>query len=289
MEKLDQNIINLYDEYTHKPLDRRVFLDKLITLVGSSAAALALLPILQNNYAFGAIVPEDDYALEADTMELIIAGNRKIKCYHAKLKGLKHAPAVVIVHENRGLNPHIKDITRRFAKEGFFAFAPDGLSLVGGTPSDEDKAREMINSLNPAETLGLYMGAIESIATIDGVQKIGAVGFCWGGGLVNRLGANCGRLSGIVSYYGMTLDESETTKINTPLMLHYAGLDERINKGIVPFVQNLTQRQKEFTLHFYKDVNHAFNNDTNQARYDAKAANLSWQRTNAFLKTKLQN
>lgn len=282
--RIDQEIIELYDEYTHAPLSRRDFLDKLAKIAGSSAAAFALLPILQNNYAKAAIVDPTDDSIEC-TFESFQFNDKEITYYQAKPKGVMPLPAVLVIHENRGLNPHIQDIVRRLAKEGFLAYAPDALSLVGGTPNDEDKARSMFKTLNQTDTLELYISSTTTISKkpfCDG--QIGTVGFCWGGGWANRLCVEAKKLSCAVSYYGKQLSLKETAKIRVPLMLHYAGLDKRIGAGITDFVDGLIQNNKEFTIYNYSNANHAFNNDTNLARYNKEAADLSWKRTLDFLK-----
>lgn len=286
-EKISQEVIKLYDEYTHAPLERRDFLAKLGKLVGGSAAALAMLPILQNNYAQAAIIDPNDTSIDA-SMESYEFFGKTVNYYQAKPKGDGSFPTVLVVHENRGLNPHIKDLVRRLAKEGFLAFAPDALSLVGGTPQDEDKAREMIKALDNVDTMDLYRSSVNNVAKKSiSNGSVGCIGFCWGGGWANRLAVHCTLLKSSVAYYGKQLNEKETPKVRVPLMLHYAGLDTRINEGTVEYIKNLMTAGKEFTVHHYADVNHAFNNDTNAARYNKEAAELSWGRTVSFLKNTL--
>ncbi|WP_287357632.1 dienelactone hydrolase family protein, partial [Mesorhizobium sp.] len=195
---------------------------------------------------------------------------------------------VSVVHENRGLNPHIRDVTRRVALEGFVALAPDFLSPLGGTPADEDKAREQFSKLDPAQTTA---NAVATVAFLrgseDGNGKVGAVGFCWGGATVNTLAANAPDLAAAVAYYGMQPKAEDVPKIKAALLLHYAGLDTRINAGIDAFRKELDAAEVEYTIHVYEGANHAFNNDTSAARYDKNAADLAWGRTIAFLKEKL--
>ena len=287
LEKIDQEIIELYDEYTHAPLNRRDFISRLTKLAGGSAAALAMLPFLQNNYAQASIIDENDNTIDS-TYETFGLFDNKITYYQSKPKGDGPFPAVLVIHENRGLNPHIKDIVRRLAKEGFLAFAPDALSLQGGTPQDEDKAREMIKKLDNVDVMDIYRGSVVHITKQKiSNQRVAAVGFCWGGGWANKLSVYCSRLDASVAYYGRQLNEKESAKVRVPLLLHYAGLDKRINAGINDYVKNLTAYDKDFTMHYYSGVNHAFNNDTNKARYDEDAAELSWKRTVAFLKENL--
>ncbi|WP_034852024.1 dienelactone hydrolase family protein, partial [Sinorhizobium sojae] len=197
-------------------------------------------------------------------------------------------PAVIVIHENRGLNPHIRDVARRVALEGFVAIAPDFLSPEGGTPDDEDRAREMIGALDAQKT---NANAVATVAFLQGHEasngNVGAIGFCWGGGLVNRLAVNAPELDAGVAYYGSQPDPADVPKIEAAMLLHYAGLDERINAGIEAYREALTESGKDFTIHMYEGVNHAFNNDTSAARYDKAAADLAWERTIAFLKEEL--
>jgi len=197
-------------------------------------------------------------------------------------------PAVIVIHENRGLNEHIRDVARRLALEGFVALAVDFLTPIGGTPQDEDKAREMIGQLEGAETTANAAAARAWLAVHDKTNgKVGAVGFCWGGGLVNQLAVKDPDLGAGVAYYGMQPNAADVATIEAPLMLHYAGLDERINAGIEAYRAALEAAGKEFEIHVYDGVNHAFNNDTSAARYDKAAAELAWSRTVAFFKTHL--
>lgn len=282
-QKPDQTAIDLYDRFTHGEMDRRNFLEKLTILAGSSAAAYAMLPLLQNNYARAEIVPENDPRIVTETV--VIGG---FNVYLARPAEGDKFPAVEVIHENRGLNPHIKDVTRRMATEGFLAGGVDFLSPLGGTPADEDKAREMIGTLDRAATI---KGGVEVIAGLRGHAsssgKVGAVGFCWGGALVNSLAVADPTLNAGVAYYGMQPDVADVPKIEAPLLLHYAGIDERVNAGIDAYKAALETSGKRFQLYMYEGANHAFNNDTNAARYDASAAALAWGRTIEFLKTEL--
>jgi carboxymethylenebutenolidase len=285
---VDQRIIDLYDRYTHGALSRREFLDRLARLAGGSAAAVALLPLLQNDYARAAVVPEGDERLTAENVEFDAAGGR-LGGYLVHLEGDEKRPGVIVIHENRGLNPHIRDVTRRFALDGFLAFGVDMLSPQGGTPADEDRAREMIRSLDAGETLARLAAAVPYLAGHPRCTgKVGAVGFCWGGGMANRLAAAGTTLAASVAYYGAQLPTDQVPKITAPLLLHYAGLDERINAGIGAFEAALKAGNKPYELHMYDGVNHAFNNDTSPTRYDKAAADLAWGRTVAFLKRHLR-
>lgn len=282
-DSVSQEIIELYDDYTHKPMQRRTFMQKLIVMAGSSAAALSLLPILENNYAKAAIVSSDDGEIEImnETLDSSVGA---VSLYTVKPKNRTNLPTVLVIHENRGLNPHIQDIARRLAKAGFLAIAPDALSILGGTPKDEDEARTMIKSLDSEKTKSLYKECSQYAKEHKfSNRKVGTVGFCWGGGLSNTLASISTDISCAVSYYGMQLNKEDTSNVKIPLMLHYAGLDTRINAGISDYVSNLLANDIEFNIHMYKNVNHAFNNDTNEARYNKDAAMVSWKRTKDFL------
>ena len=284
---MDQRIIDLYDAYTHGAVPRRDFMDRLAQMAGGAGAAAALLGVLQNDYARAAVIAEDDPRIAAETTTYDAAGS-KVSGYLARLKGGAKRAAVIVIHENRGLNPHIKDVARRLAVDGFLALGVDALSPLGGTPADEDKAREMIGSLKPDETLARYVAAVSFLgAHPESTGKVGTVGFCWGGGMANRLAAAGTQLAAAVAYYGMPLPPDQVPKITAPLLLHYAGLDERINAGVPAFEEALKKNGKAYELHMYAGANHAFNNDTNAARYDKQAAELAWGRTIAFLKKHL--
>ena len=283
---MDQRVIDLYDNFTHGGISRREFLDRLAGIAGSSAAALALLPLLQNDYARAAIVAPDDARLAIDTVSYDAAGTR-ITGTLARLKVKGKRPAVLVIHENRGLNPHIQDVARRIALEGFLVYAVDLLSPLGGTPADEDKAREMIATLNADETAHRAAAAVPFLAQhAELTGKVGAVGFCWGGGGVNHVAVLAPNLRVSVAYYGLQPPASEVPSIKAALLLHYAGLDQRINAGIAAYEAALKANGKRFTIYMYPDVNHAFNNDTSN-RYDKAAAELAWSRTIAFFKQEL--
>ena len=278
---MEQKIIDLFDRYTHGGMNRRDFLERLTLLAGSTAAATALLPALENNYAQAEVVPENDPDIVAETAEIAPG----IKGYLVRPKAAGTYPVVLVIHENRGLNPHIKDVTRRMAKEGFIAFGADYLTPLGGTPADEEKAREMFKELKPEEVVAFSRAAAAALAKIDGGNgKVGAVGFCWGGGAVNALAVTGDpNLKAGVAYYGMQPKDG-VANIAAPLMLHYASLDERINAGIKDYEAALKADGKAFEAFVYDGVNHAFNNDTNAARYNKAAADLAWGRTVGFFR-----
>lgn len=279
---MEQKFINLFDRYTHGGMSRRDFLDKLTLMAGSTAAAAAVLPILENNYARAEMVPANSPDLLIQDGEIApgITGHLAIpKAATGKL------PAVLVIHENRGLNPHIKDVTRRMALEGFVAFGADYLAPLGGTPADEELAREMIGKLGRKEAVSYSTRAIAALMTHpQSTAKAGAMGFCWGGGQVNALAVEDPDLAAGVAYYGSQPKAEDVPRITAPLMLHYAGLDERINAGIADYEKALKAAGKSYELFMYEGANHAFNNDSNTARYNKEAADLAWGRTVAFLK-----
>ena len=278
-----QDIIDLYDAFTHGTMGRRAFMERLARLAGGAAAATALLPLLENNYAHAAIVPEDDARLSIST-----ATFGDVAAYHAKPKAESVLPAIIVIHENRGLNPHIEDVARRIALEGFHAFAVDMLTPIGGTPSDSDKAREMIGMLNGEETVARLAGIVRTLAMVKTHQrKVGAVGFCWGGAMVNALAVAAPELSAGVAYYGRQAPAEDAAKIKASLLLHYAGEDARINAGIADYEAALAAAGVDHKVHLYEGAQHAFNNDTNIARYNKEAADLAWSRTIAFFREKL--
>ena len=284
---MDQKIIDLYDDFTHGGMSRRSFLDKLAALAGSTAAASTVLTVLQNNYAQAQTIPETDPRIAAETVD--IPGVQGLKGYLVKPKaGAEKLPAVIVIHENRGLNPHIKDVTRRMAAEGFLALGLDYLSPMGGTPADEDKGREMIGQLKQPDVIASGKAAVAYLKTRpDSTGKVGAIGFCWGGGAVNNLAVNEPDLAAGVAYYGPQPKPEDVPKIRAAMLLHYGGLDERINAGIPAYEAALKQAGKTYAVNVYEGANHAFNNDTNAARYDKAAADLAWSRTIAFFKKNL--
>ena len=287
--KITQEIINLYDDYTHLTLNRRRFFDHLTRVAGGTAAAYALLPLLENNYAEAAMVMPDDSRLKTETVTFPGASGELTGYLARPAEASGKLPAVLVIHENRGLNPHIEDVTRRLALEGFLALGVDFLSPAGGTPSDEDKAREMIGALDMGQTVQNAVAAVDYLAGHpDSTGKVGAVGFCWGGAMANQVAVNAPAAAATVAYYGRQPSADQAAKIKAPVMLHYAGLDERINAGIPEFEAALKQNGVSYQLFVYDNANHAFNNDTNAARYDEKAAELAWNRTVNFFKDTLK-
>lgn len=278
---MQQEIINLYDEYTHKPLTRNVFLDKLAKLTGGMTAALAILPALESNYA-NAQTPSDDLFTEYVEYQGV---NGTMKAYVARPKAAGKYPTVVIIHENRGLNAHIEDVARRAAQAGFLAVAPNILSTVMPAPATEDESRAAFSALKPEENLANFMKAFDYLATRkDSNGKYGCVGFCWGGAMANNLAVNVPNLKAAVAFYGRQAATADVPKIKAPIQLHYASLDERVNAGIKEYEDALKANSKTYELHMYEGVNHAFHNDTSAARYNEAAAKLAWGRTIDFWK-----
>ncbi len=285
---MDQRIIELYDEYAHAPLERRVFLDRLAALAGGTAAAALLLPLLEIGRAEAAVVPPDDPRVAAASVSYP-GKSGTVQGYLAKPAAGTGFGAVLVIHENRGLNAHIQDVARRLAVAGFVALAPDLLSVAGGTPADEDKARDMIQKLDRATAVADSVAGVAWLRRLpDADRKVGAVGFCWGGGVVNQLAVADPTLDAAVAYYGAQPDAADAAKIKAPMMLHYGGLDERIDAGIPAFRAALDKAGVSYEIFVYKGANHAFNNDTSPARYNADAAKLAWDRTIAFFTAKLK-
>ncbi len=284
---MDQRIINLFDEYTHKPLRREEFMSRLVKLTGSTAAAMAVLPLLEVNYAKAETIADQDERLFTEKVTYPGDGS-DMNAYVARPKADGKYPAVIVIHENRGLNPHIEDVTRRMALEGYLALAPDALSPQGGTPTDADKAREMFQKIDVAKNLNNFLKAVDYLSMRkDCTGKVGTVGFCWGGRMVNQLAVHSPQLKAAVAYYGSQPDAADVPKIKAALLLHYAGMDERINAGIPAYEEALKKANISYELYLYDGAQHAFNNDTAPTRYNADAAKLAWGRTTAFFKKHL--
>ena len=286
---MDQSIINLFDEYTHKPLTRKEFMERLVRLAGGTALALSALAMLEPGYAAAAMVPPDADDLLREEVTWIGDG-APVRGYlvHTKGKARQKRGAVVVIHENRGLTPHIKDVTRRVAQAGYLALGVDALSVVGGTPTDEDKGRELIGQLDPAKTLNNYLRGLDYLrARPDCNGRTGCVGFCWGGAMANKLAVADPQLDAAVSYYGTQPKAEDVPRIKANLLLHYAGLDTRVNAGMAAYEAALKANGIKFEQHVYEGVNHAFNNDSSPARYNAEAAKLAWERTLRLFKEKL--
>jgi carboxymethylenebutenolidase len=277
---MDQRIINLYDEYTHKPLKRSEFLKRLAILAGSATAAMALLPLLENNYVQAAVTDPEDLFTERISYP---GASGDMQAYVARPIKDKKYPAVVVIHENRGLNAHIEDVTRRAAKAGYLAIAPNALSPLGGTPANEDEARANFQKLDTAKTLQDFIKVFDYLGTRkDCNGKWGCIGFCWGGGMANSLAVEVPGLKAAVAFYGKQPAAADVSRIHAAVQLHYGGLDERINAGIPAYEEALKAAGVKYELYVYEGVNHAFHNDTSPTRYNEAAAKLAWKRTLDF-------
>ena len=286
-----QQAIALYDQYTHEGMDRRVFMGRMTAIAGSAAAASALVATIAADSAAAAIVPANDRRLRTSTMTLLGTGGLpRYTAYTAEPANKAREGSVIVIHENRGLNDHGRDVARRVALSGFHAVAVDFLSPLGGTPTDEDKARDLIGRLDLSASTAHAVAMLDQLAKRSGGNgKVGVVGFCWGGAFVNRLAVAAGdKLDVGVSYYGVAPDPSEAARVSAPLVIQLAGLDERINKSAIPWVAALRAAGKSVASFNYDGVNHAFNNDTSTERYNKAASDLAWKRTIAAFRTHLR-
>lgn len=272
----------------HGLLDRRAFLRRSSLLAGGAAAAGALVPFLERREANAEMIPQDDPRVAASEVKYPGATG-EIRAYFARPKGDDKLPGVVVIHENRGLVPHIQDVARRVALEGFLAMAPDALSPLGGTPEDPRKGAAMIQSLDPQSNLQNFLAAVRYLeAHPASTGKVGVVGFCWGGAVANQVAVNSPDVTAVVPYYGRQPVGADVPKIKASLLLHYAGLDEGINQGIAAYEAALKNAGVDYRIYMYDGAQHAFNNDANAERYNPPAAQLAWGRTIAFLKEKLK-
>ena len=283
-----QEIIDLYDQYTHQLLDRREFLRRLAIVAGSTAAANALLLLLENNDAKAQIVPKDDPRIQAEHIKYP-GSTGEVRAYLARPKGDGKLPGVVVIHQNTGLVPHIEDVTRRVALEGFLAVAPDALASVGGTPEDLTKAPALLQKLDSKSTTENYVAAVRYLKTHPASNgKVGVVGFCWGGAVANQVAVNSPDVIAVVPYYGPQPAAEDVPKIKASLLLHYAGDDAWVNKGIPTYEAALKKVNVDYKMYMYEGTKHGFNDDTGLERYNKEAAQLAWQRTISFLKEKLK-
>ena len=280
---LDRRIVELYDEYTHKPLDRRSFMNRLVTLAGSVAAAEAALALLEPNYAQAQQVAPDDARLEARRIAETVNGVA-LRGYLVAPKTPAKRGGVLVIHENRGLNPHIEDVTRRMALAGFTALGLDFLTPLGGTPADPDAARALFPQLKPEDVVAQGRAALALLASRpDATGKVGAVGFCWGGGAVNDLAVAAPELTAGVVFYGRSPDLAKVPQIKARLLIQHAARDTRLVEGLPAYEAALKAAHIRYQAIVYPDVDHAFHNDTSAERYNAAAARLAWERTVAFL------
>lgn len=289
-QDFDQDLLILFDAYVHGNLDRRGFLSQAQKFAKGGVTAAGLLAALSPDFAAGQQVPKDDARLKTELLSYpSTAGSGTMKGYLARpaSAGTKKLPAVLVIHENRGLSPHIEDIARRLALDGFMAFAPDGLTPMGGYPGDEDKAREAFAKLDQPKTQQDFLAGAQWLRSRgDATGKLGAVGFCWGGGIVHVLATRMPELSAGVSFYGNSPAPEEASKVKASLQVHQAGIDERTNASWPAYEAALKAKGVNHEAHRYPGTQHGFNNDTTP-RYDAAAAKLAWERTVAFFKANL--
>jgi carboxymethylenebutenolidase len=286
----DQELLNLFDQYVHGQLDRRGFLDRAGKFAIGGMTAGMLLDALSPKFAEAQQVPKDDKRLKTETIEFPSPqGSGKMRGYLARPANASgKLPSILVIHENRGLNPHIEDITRRLALDNFMAFAPDALTPLGGYPGDEDKARELFEKLDRPKTREDFVAAAKYLKSRpDSTGKLGAVGFCWGGGIVNLLATLMPDLGAGVPFYGSQPPAEEVAKIKAPLLIQYAETDDRINAGWPAFETALKAANVPYTMYKYPGTQHGFNNDTTP-RYDEAAAKLAWQRTVDFFNKNLR-
>lgn len=280
----DPRILEIFDGYVHGKMTKREFISKAGKFTAAGVTGAMILEELQPNYAWAQQVAPDDPEIETAVVEFQSPeGHGAVSGLMAKPANAQgKLPAVLVVHENRGLNPYIEDVVRRTAKAGFLAFGPDGLSPLGGYPGTDDKGREMQGSMDREKLMADFFAAFEYLRDLEGsTGKVGAVGFCYGGGVCNALAVAYPDLAASVPFYGRQPAAEDVPAIQAPLLIHYAGLDERINAGWPAYSEALEANQKKFSVHFYPDVNHGFHNDTTP-RYDEVAAKLAWKRTIAF-------
>ena len=284
---MNQKLVDLYEKYTQGHLDRRDFLKRLTVLAGSTAAAVTMLPVLEKNYVQAQVISQNDARLEVKDIKYP-AETGDMQAHFARPKGDAKLPGVIVIHENRGLNPHTKDVARRAALEGFIAIAPDALSPLGGTPDDVDAARTKMRELDSQDPVKNFTAAVQYLKTHpQSTGKVGCVGFCWGGGVTNQVAVNSPDLTAAAPFYGRQPAAEDVPKIKAALLLHYAGLDERINAGIEAFEKALQDASLEYKIYMYEGAGHAFFNDTG-SRYHKEAAQLAWKRTITFFNEKLK-
>jgi len=285
----DQDLLNLFDEYVHGSVDRRGFLERAAKFAVGGVTAVMLLDALSPKFAEAQQIPADDKRIKTSSLAYDSPrGSGKMRGYLAEPAAIKgKLPGVLVIHENRGLNPHIEDITRRLALEGFIAFAPDALTSLGGYPGDEDKARELFAKLDQTKITEDFLTAVTVLKSRpECTGKLGAVGFCYGGGITNMLATRVPELAAAAPFYGNQPKAEEVAHIKAPMLIHYAEKDDRINAGVPAFEEALKANHVKYQLFTYPGTQHGFNNDTTP-RYDKAAATLAWTRTIAFFKQHL--
>lgn len=286
----DPRILEIFDGYVHGKMSKREFMSKAGRYAAAGVTGAMILEQLEPNYALAQQVAPDDPSIETMTAEYESPeGHGTIRGLMARPANASGAlPAVLVVHENRGLNPYIEDVVRRTAKAGYVAFGPDGLTPLGGYPGNDEDGRELQSQLDGARLMEDFFAAFEFLRDHEAsTGRVGCVGFCYGGGVCNALAVAYPDLAASVPFYGRQPAAEDVPRIEAPLMIHYAALDDRINAGAAAYAQALRDNGKEFSEHFYPDVNHGFHNDTTP-RYDEEAATLAWDRTLAFFETHLR-
>ncbi len=287
---VDRRIVDLYNEYVHTALPRRAFLERLAKIAGGTAAALAVLPVLEPNYAYAQQVKPDDKRIKGEHLEF--GGPQgPVKAYVARPKAGKRdkMAGVLVIHENRGLNEHIEDVARRVALAGYLALAPDGLSVAGGAPKDQEAARDLFAKTDGARIAADVLSGVQWLAAdASSNGKLGVVGFCYGGGLALRAAVETVGVDAAVCFYGRQLSADDTKRLKVPVLLNYAGDDERVNAGIAEFRAALDANKVPYSLNMYPGTQHGFHNDSSAARYDETAAKLAWSRTIEFFDTYLK-
>jgi len=285
----DQDLLNLFDEYVHGSVDRRGFLERAAKFAVGGVTAAMLLDALSPKFAEAQQIPAEDKRIKTSSLQYDSPkGSGKMRGYLAEPATIKgKLPGVLVIHENRGLNPHIEDIARRIALEGFIAFAPDALTSLGGYPGDEDKARELFSKLDQAKITEDFLTAVTVLKRRpECTGKLGAVGFCYGGGMTNTLATRVPDLAAAVPFYGNQPKAEDVAHIKAPMLIHYAEKDDRINAGVPAFEEALKANHVKYQLFTYPGTQHGFNNDTTP-RYDKAAATLAWTRTIEFFRQKL--
>jgi carboxymethylenebutenolidase len=284
----DRELLELYDFYAHGKITKRDFLDGAAKFAVGGLTAAAILGMMSPNYALAQQVAEDDPEISAEyVMYPSPNGHGEVRAYRVTPAGDGPWPAVVVVHENRGLNPYIEDVTRRLAKAGFLAFAPDGLTSVGGYPGNDDQGRELQSTVDPEKLMNDFFAAVEAMfVDPDSTGRVGITGFCYGGGVANAAAVAYPELAAAVPFYGRQPDPADVARIKAPLLIHYGELDTRVNEGWPEFEAALKAAGVRYEAHIYEGANHGFHNDTTP-RYDAEAAELAWQRTIGFFKAEL--
>ncbi|TKA96796.1 dienelactone hydrolase family protein [Cereibacter changlensis] len=285
----DQELLELYDYYAHGKISKREFLDRAGKFAVGGLTAAAILSMMSPNYALAEQVSFNDESIVGEYITYPSPnGHGEVRGYRVRpAEDEGPWPAVVVVHENRGLNPYIEDVARRLAKDGFLALAPDGLTTVGGYPGNDEKGRELQSSVDPEKLMNDFFAAVEFLmADPQSSGKVGITGFCYGGGVANAAAVAYPELGGAVPFYGRQPNPADVSKIEAPLLIHYAEMDERVNEGWPAYEAALKEAGVEYEAHIYPGVNHGFHNDSTP-RYDEAAAELAWQRTVEFFKENL--